>query len=196
MIIRCIQLDYCNDFNDCKNSNIVRGRRVCLRKISDNRYEIYEYYSHTSTDCPECTATEIEQLDKQSETRLATFSASSDKVAERVFEDFVEAVFFTDQSVRYYRDESELYRLEKIEEAYRKASETAEFEKYFDIFEDDEVFRILVKLLEPVHIIADTIDVKVYKISDDKHPLSANYLLYIDSPDSDIFLIPQPFIYK
>jgi len=184
----CIQLDYCNDFEDCKSSAVIRGRRVCLRKI-DERYEIYEYYSHTATDCPHCDPNDIEKLDRESEKRITTFTASSDEVAAKVFEMYVEAEYFTSKEA----DNEELAR---IEEAYRKASETADFEKYFEEHVDDEVYKILVKLLEPVHIIADTIDVEVYRISDDKHPLSANYLLYIDSPDEDIFLIPLPHVYK
>jgi len=162
---------------------------VCLRKTSDNSYEIFEYYSHTSTDCPECDTNDIEKLDRESEKRIATFSASSDEVAAKVFEMYVEAEYFTSKEA----DNEELAR---IEEAYRKASETADFEKYFEEHVDDEIHKILVKLLEPVYTISDTIDVEVYRISDDKHPLSSNYLLYIDSPDEDIFLIPNPRIYK
>ena len=94
--IETIQLDFCADFIDCLNSNIVRGKRVTLaRAPKSKKYIIFEWYSHTATDCPRCSPEEIEKLDISSIMLMHTFNASNDQLAITLFHDFVKNIYFS-----------------------------------------------------------------------------------------------------
>jgi len=57
--------EYCLNQNpfDC---NIVRGRMLKI-VLDRGVVRVISFYSHTSTDCPECSPEEIEKLDRESE---------------------------------------------------------------------------------------------------------------------------------
>jgi len=76
-VIFGINIDYCNSLEECWNSNIVRGRTVGIVR-KGNKVTIVEYYSHTSTDCPECVPDDIERLDIESLEILDEFEIPED----------------------------------------------------------------------------------------------------------------------
>lgn len=60
-----------DDLHEILTCNIVRGRMLEITKANDH-YDVYMFYSHTSTDCPNCDPEEIMRKDEES--RIFLFS--------------------------------------------------------------------------------------------------------------------------
>ena len=72
--------EFLNPDDDPVECNIVRGRMLRIEKIDKNIYKVVEFYSHTTTDCPDCDPNEIEKLDKESEKVIGIFKLVNNKI--------------------------------------------------------------------------------------------------------------------